>query len=233
MIKYHGNLHIEYLPFDHQLLLDSPETLSKLAKFYCGIWMYDPNFGEFKVCPVCEKYFNQELCQTIDSCSGRDVPHPTTKLVTAWDPINVSQDILKETKEYGDNYYGIIAIDSGTKEIVGFTWGYLEPIEKIAARWGANIAGQLGNSDSTYFSEVAVDPSNEYRGQGIGKELCSLLTMWMTSAHPEVPSFLRTHQTSFARKMFEDVGYRFFASDPQHGDGRIMMMVSQGKNLTP
>lgn len=225
---------IDYVPFDHATLIENPTLLKNLARFYCSIWMDDPAFGEYRKCPVCEKFYNKNEVETdgITACSGVKSPHPTTTLVLGWEPdIVADEELLGNSQKYGDNFYGIYAVDTSTNKIVGFTWGWLETIDVIEEKWGAKIAEMLGNTNSTYYSEIAVDPSNTYRSKRIGKTLCSLLTMWMSTAHPSIPSFLRTHSSSKAKKMFEKAGYRYFADDPQHGDGRIMMMIAQGKDL--
>lgn len=233
-MKKDDDLHIVYLPFDHATLTNDPNFLLNLAKFYCSIWMYDPNFGEFKKCPTCDKYYSQENVEVdgITTCSGKDHPHPTVNLIPAWESENVAnEELLGNTSKYGDNFHGLYALDKDTGQIVGFTWGWVETIEAIKEKWGDAIADKLGNTNSTYYSEVAVDPSKTYREKRIGKTLCNMLTEWMGSAHPNIPSFLRTHYTSYAKTMFEKAGYMYFAEDPQHGDGRIMMMAKKGQDL--
>jgi len=235
-MKNSRGLDIEYLEFDHAKLISDPVFLNDLATFYCSIWMYDPAFGEYKKCPVCEKYYSEQEVEVggVATCSGKDSPHPVANLIPAWNPEDVAnEELLGNTLKYGNYFYGIYALDKSTGKIVGFTWGWLESIEKIKAEWGDEITSKLGNVNSTYYSEIAVDPNKAYRGKRIGKELCSRLVMWMKSAHPEIPSFLRTHKKSCAKKMFEKAGYRYFADDPQHGDGRIMMMVEKGQDLVP
>lgn len=229
-------LRIVYKEFDHAALIENPTLLQELARFYCSIWMKDPNFGEYKKCPVCDKYYNEDQVEKdgVTTCSGVTSPHPTVDLIAAWEPEKVAdEELLGNTTQYGDNFFGIYALDEDSGKIVGFTWGWLESAEKIKEKWGVLIVQKLGGIDSTYYSEIAVDPSPTYRGKGIGKTLCSMLTMWMASAYPDLPSFLRTHKDSFAKKMFAEVGYCYFAKDPQHGDGRIMMKVSKGSKLVP
>lgn len=235
-MKKDDDLHITYLPFDHAMLITKPKLLEELATFYCSIWMKDPNFGEYNVCPTCGKYYSevQVVLGGITQCNGNENPHPTIDLVPAWEPNAVAdEELLGNTSKYGDNFYGLYAIDSDTDRIVGFTWGWLERAETIRDKWGQPIVEKLGNNDATYYSEIAVDPCEKYRGKRIGKTLCGLLTMWMSTAHPNEPSFLRTHKASFAKNMFQKAGYRYFAEDPQHGDGRIMMMVKKGTSLVP
>ena len=228
--------HIAYLPFDHATLVNNPKFTLDLATFFCSIWTYDPNFGEYKVCPNCEKYFNEHQVEVehISQCSGENGSHPLTDIITAWVPEDVANNILLEkTSEYGDNFFGLYAVDKDTDKIVGFTWGWLENAEAIREKWGDTIIEKLQGNNSTYYSEIAVAPGDTYRSKGIGKTLCSMLTMWMGSSYSYTPSFLRTHKTSHAKSMFEKVGYMYFADDPQHGDGRIMMMVEKGQDLIP
>lgn len=225
-------LDIKYVNFDHTFLKNDSSFLMELAKFYCSIWMYDDNFGEYRICPTCEKYYNQNEVevQGITTCNGDTKPHSKTDLVLAWDPNKVAQnELLGDSLKYGKDFLGVFAIDNKTNKIVGFTWGWLESIETIKERWGPNIANLLGNSNSTYYSDIADD--KEYRGLGIGKKLCRRLTNQFSEHYPNSPSFLRTHKDSPAKTMFENVGYQYFANDPQHGDGRIMMMVKKAKDL--
>lgn len=243
MIKNHGNLHIEYVPFNHQILTENTQDLQRLAQFYCNLWMFDTNFGEFKKCPICEKYYNEEECLTITSCSGVDTPHKETVLVPGWEVNSVIKDILEETDIYGEDFYGAYALDIDTQKIIGFVWGWLEPKDKICKRWKESTLALLNNKDSTYFAEIALDPTKLpkelqtenkkyiYRGGKIGQNMCNMLLSWMKEKYPDSPSFLRTHKDSPARKMFEKAGYRYFADDPEHGDGRIMMMIHRGRNL--
>lgn len=227
---------ISYVDFGLSSLISNQNLLQDLAEFYCSIWMKDPNFGEYRICPTCARYFNEHEVEIkgITTCSGKNTPHPQVKLVPAWEPKKVAdEELIGNASKYGNNFYGVYAIDRFTGKIIGFTWGWLENSETIRSKWGDKIASELGYLDSTYYSEIAVDPSPSYRHQGIGKELCRRLTTWMKMTHPHTPSFLRTHQTSFAKKMFEHVGYRYFDDDPQHGEGRIMLKVDAGHDLTP
>lgn len=250
-MKKKGVPHIANISFDHQSIKSDPIRLRKLAEFYCNLWMYDENFGEFKKCVVCEKFYNEEECKTITSCSGILLPHPPTPLVIGWDTEKEIQDILDLTLKYDKKFYGVYALDLDTDKIIGFTWGWLENVETIISewkskgRWETEIVDKLGRTDSTYYAEIAIDPTKlpleqqteknkyVYRERKIGNAMCRMLLTWMKENYPNNPSFLRTHKKSPARNMFEKAGYRYFAEDPQHGDGRIMMMVKKGQDLIP
>ena len=224
-ISYH-EINIEFVSNEALLL--------ELSKLYCSVWTDDVNFNEYMTCKVCGNYFSRRQVEIegIKTCSGNNNNHEETTLVIAWDPDTVSnEEILGNLKKYAENFYGIYAFDEKAKIIVGFTWAWLEKAQDIKDKWGQDIANKLGQEDSTYYSEIAVIPSEVYRKKGIGSDLCFWLCFWISEAFPENPSFLRTHKNSPARKMFEKAGYRYFADDPQHGDGRIMMKIDLGKNL--
>lgn len=226
---------ISYIPFSHTTLTLSPSLLHDLSVFYCNIWTYDENFKEYMICPKCSKYYSEaEVLGGITTCSGKDSPHELTYLVQAWVPEVVSQTILDETLKYGDNLQGVIALDNQENRVVGFTWGYLTSWDAVEADWGNDIFNLLydGNQvGALYFSELASEP--KLREHGIGSRLIFYLTSWMKETYPRLPTFLRTHANSKARRLFDKVGYRYFADDPEHGDGRIMMEVNRCKFLKP
>lgn len=219
------NQRISFHQFTYSSLKSNPEVLAELSEFYCKIWMYDPNFKEYKVCPLCGKYFSFEESEAgVKFCFGSENEHLKTELQDAWNPDNVAADLLADMETYGNGFYGAYAYDNIDNKIVGFVWGWLESWEKIQEKWGEDIYNYLydGNVEGAlYFSELASDVN--IRNQGIGSGLVYSLTYWMKDNYPELPTFLRTHRDSPARRLFERVGYSYFAEDPQHGDGRIML----------
>ena len=229
MEDHHGS--IVFSRFTHATLSLNPELLSDLAKFYCSIWMYDPFFREYKTCPVCKKYYSyEEVTAGKVTCSGVSMYHPTSPLEDAWNPGKVAEDLLCQSAQYGERFYGAIAYDTETNHIVGFTWGFVQPWEEINSEWGTTIADYVG-SNAVYFSELAADL--DIRNKRLGTRLSKMLITWMKENYPNLPTFLRTHEKSFARRIFEKAGYSYFAEDPMHGDGRIMLMVPSCKNLKP
>ncbi len=227
---------VEYFHFGLHELLGDHSLVMDLARFYCSIWSDDPHFGEYKKCPTCDKYYSKEDVEIkgVNNCSGVDTPHATTDLVIAWVPeVVADEELLGNANKYGEDFHGVYAIDTSTGKIIGFTWGWLESAEDIKTKWGPEISDSLGNSDATYYSEIAVDADEKYRSKKIGKALCHKLVTWLSISYPDTPSFLRTHQKSHARTMFQNVGYSYFAEDPQHGDGRIMMKTNKGSELCP
>lgn len=223
--------------FDKYFLDSHPERLMELANFYATIWMFDPNFREYKQCPNvnCRKYYSYDEVeiQGIHVCHGTtEQPHMVEFLDDAWNPEEVAADILKLT-EMGDEFFGAMCIDNISGKIVGFTWGFVRSIESISESWGASIANKINAPEGfvTYYSEIATDPN--YRKFGLGSELCKMLTGWMKTNHPNLPSLLRTHQNSPAFRLFNKVGYRKFADDTMYGGGRVMMKANSGEELHP
>lgn len=233
MDAYHGR--ISYINFNHSVLTQKPDLLRDLSVFYCNIWTYDENFQEYAICPVCSKYYSEsQVLSGINTCSGVDSPHEVTNLVKAWIPRVVASDILDLTAKYGNKLQGTIAYDNLKNRVVGFAWGFLTDWNSVESDWKMDVFALLydGNDKGAlYFSELATDP--KLREQGIGSKLIYHVTAWMKETYPNLPTFLRTHRNSKARRLFERVGYSYFADDPEHGDGRIMMDVPTCSSLTP
>lgn len=214
--------------FDHQYLQENPRQLQNLAKFYCFIWETDENFGEYRQCPNCHRYYNYQEVEVlgIRSCVDCHIP-----LVLAWEPEKVAQTILEESSN--PEFCGFLAFNlSG--DIVGFAWANVLNFSDITNNWGEEISTQLqtqtsNNHQVAYFNELAVHPS--MRGLGIGKELVRQISIWMRKQHPEKMALLRTHENSKARGIYEKIGYRVFATDTMYGYGRIMMVANSCANL--
>lgn len=215
--------------FDDYLVKNKAGFLQELANFYCNIWRYDPNFGEYKKCPDeknCGKYFDYDYFENKGNrtCSTCGKP-----LVDAWVETSVEETILKRTS-LGNNFYGAVAVDTITERIVGFVWGYNRPLAEVETQ---KLLEVLNNETGyvPYFNEIAVDP--KYRGQLIGSTLCKMLVSWMKQNYPNTPGYLHTHSKSVARHVFDVSGYRYHSEDEKLGDGRIYMVVDQCKDFTP
>lgn len=222
------------IKLDPDFLLANPQTLRELAILYCNTWTYDPNFREFMVCTECGGYYSKEVVGNMKEsvCFGHNFSHSKTALVRTWLPNNVIEnDLIGDFKKYKRKICGYYAIENDTQIIVGFSWARIETKKDIFNKWGAHISKRLGNSDASYYSDIGV--KDELRKTGLGKELCNVIVTWIKKTAPNIPSFLRTHQKSMAVNVFSGAGYRYFADDPEHGDGRIMMMIEKGKDLVP
>lgn len=213
--------------FDHQKIVNSPTFLPQLSMFYCNIWRYDPNFGEFKQCPNCEHYFPFSYCVTEGKNTCSDCG---AVLVEAWNENEVAETILK-LLSLGENFFGAVALTPDISDtIIGFTWGFNKPLSEIVNETVLNYVNNPSGY-SPYYSEFASDQS--YRNQGIGSDLCRMLVSWMKDSSPNIPGHLRTHENSPARRIFEKAGFRKLCYDDKVGGGRIFMVVDQCKNLTP
>lgn len=228
-----------FIQFDRYTFSENPKIKDQLAQFYCNIWMYDPNFGEYRQCPVCKQYFNEEQVEVegITTCDGSAIqnPHPLTSLSLAWEPEFVKKEILDPDTVLGDKFFGAVAVDPVTGNIVGFTWGKIRELTDIEKDYGSEIANLVradnDNAETAYYSEIATDPAK--RGLGIGSRLCRMLTSWMKKNYPNLPGLLRTHKDSPARRLFEKSGFVYFTDDTMYGGGRIMLKVANCRDLTP
>lgn len=223
-----------FFRMDQKALLADQKVLHKLANLYCETWLNDENFGEYMVCPVCNKYYSKKdvAVMTKPTCHGTTEPHPETDLNIAWTPDNViEEEIFGNMEKYQDKFYGVYVVENSSKKVVGFSWGWIEPKNMILQKWKAPILEVLNFSDATYYSEIGVDP--HYRGHKLGNKLAKMVIDWMQQTAPNIPAFLRTHRNSFALKVFTTAGYEYFAEDPQHGDGRVMLKVDYCRDLKP
>lgn len=224
--------------FDKYTLSEHPKIKNELAEFYCSIWMHDPNFGEYRQCPVCKTYFDERQVEqeNVTSCSGSsEESHATTALVLAWDPEYVKTEILDPDTQLGPKFFGAVAVDTLTQDIIGFSWGKIRLFSDVESSFGQDVSNLVRVNDTqkelAYYSEIAT--ATNRRGQGIGKSLCRMVTNWMKTKYPNLPGLLRTHQKSPARYLFEKAGFTYFADDPMYGDGRILLKVDSCSNLTP
>lgn len=222
------------IEFDHWLLQSKPEVLANLSKLYCETWMYDQHFQEYRQCPICKAYFGEFEVEklNIHACNGAksNKPHQSVGLIPAWNPTEVADEILRDSQLPGFKGFVTVIFD-GT--IVAFTWGKVIPLDQVEKTWGSSIVQELikinPNPDVCYYDELGRD--RKYRGLGFGEELARMLTSWMRNKHPEKLALLRTHKDAGARGIYEKLGYRLFAHDTEHGQGRIMMKVDRCADL--
>ncbi len=213
--------------FDHQKIANSPRFISQLSTFYCNIWRYDPNFGEFKKCPICSHYFSFDYCVTQNNTV---CPTCGEMLVKAWDEDEVAKTIL-DLVALKENFFGAVAIIPDISDtIIGFVWGFNKPLADVTNETVLKYVDKPAGY-TPYFNEIATDPQS--RQKGIGSTLCKMLVSWMKRTSPSVPGYLRTHECSPARKLFEKAGYSLLCYDDQVGGGRIFMAVDKCANLTP
>lgn len=211
--------------FDHAYLVENPGVLRKLAQFYVDTWKFDENFGEFMQCPGCKAYFNQHQVEVkgIKNCTHCE-DHP--KLVEAWNPESVAQEILEDTEKY--TFYGVL-IFSDSEEVIGFAWGRVISYDDVVANWSGEIVKRLNKYPDcpgiAYFDEIAV--ARQYRGQGLGKQLAKLVCTWMVEECSNHVAFLRTHKNSPAFRIYTKLGYEDIQEDTQYGGGRVLMMASR------
>lgn len=227
----------EIVPFNSQYLLNNPRQKEELLEFYCNIWRYDPNFAEYKKCPICHRYFskNDVDVNNIHSCSGQsNMPHPSINLEEAWTPEMVDTALQSSTTR-GKDFFGAIATVPPHNRIVGFVWGSVIDFATLSAKWDQVSIQKINQfcpcTSTAYFEEIASDPV--FRGQGIGSSLCKALISWMKQNYPQLPSMLHTHEKSPAYRLFQKSGFQFLARSDQINQGRILMAVKQCSQLTP
>lgn len=223
--------------FDADSLAKNQYQKANLLRFYCDIWKYDPNFKEFRRCPLCHKYFSQDEVenQNISTCRGKENnPHSEMTLVEAWTPEIVESD-LQPKLLLGRDFFGAVALTPPDDQIVGFVWGYFISFMELSVRWDqeslSKINAEIPCTRVAYFQEIASDP--QLRGHGIGSALCGSLVWWMKHNYPDVPSMLHTHEKSSAYPLFQKAGYQLFTHTDQINSGRILMVAKKCSDLTP
>lgn len=226
-----------FIQVDYFTMIERPKIREQLLKFYCDIWKYDPNFGEYRKCPICKKYFNQKQVETekITTCSGSaSSSHPQTDLIEAWTPDGVWQD-LEPLMLKNEDFFGAVAVVPQTGRIVGFVWGYVIDFSEISKKWSPDLINKVSldmpSHRVTYFQEIAVDRS--FRKFGMGTVLCRMLVSWMKDKHPNLPSFLHTHVKSPAYRLFQKAGYLPYEEITGPNAGRVFLACKKGKLLTP
>lgn len=223
--------------FDEKYLTDHPSQKANLLRFYCNIWKFDPNFAEYRRCPICKKYFSQNEVEVVGMkyCLGTNKKsHPLTILEEAWTP-EIAENDLRPVLSLGKDFFGAIAITPDNDQIVGFVWGYVIDFSIISKKWPDDIVSKIKQempcTRVAYFQEIASDPN--FRGHGVGSALCATLTSWMKQNYSTLPSMLHTHETSSAIRIFQKAGYRLFARTDQINSGRILMATKRCSLLTP
>lgn len=210
-------------PFDYGTLLRSPNFLKQLAETYCNLWMFDPHFGEYRKCPACQRYFNENQVEHegVRHCSNG---HPETELIPGWVPAEVALEILEQAQVKG--FYGCVAAGLELSELVGFAWAREISADEVRETWGNEFLATLKThveEPYMYFDEFAVIVPR--RGEGIGKMLAVNVATYMRDNYPDRLFFLRTHENSSAVGIYKDLGFETIGPDTQHGGGRIMMSL--------
>ena len=233
-------MNYDIVRFSKKILSDYPILTKMLYEFYCNIWRYDPNFAEYKKCPYCGKFFSQYQVenQEIDYCTGSlEYPHQHTKLEEAWTP-EIVQTNLQPMLDLNEDFYGAVAIEEETGQIIGFVWGYAIPFNVLSKEWKSEIIKKIllaypniENKKVAYFQEIATSPGR--RNKGVGSALVSALTCWMRTNYPHAVGLLHTHKNSKAFKIFNTVGFRLFAETSQINPNRILMLVDRCHLLYP
>lgn len=217
-------------PFDHGLLVSRPDILDKLVELYIRIWQFDPNFQEYKMCPACRQYYSYEQVEVTGTTACQN-GHESVHLVNAWEPEEVSAELLEVTQRKG--FYGVLVVNAQA-DVVGFAWAEAITMDDIRQKWGPTVVDQLlddiaPNVGIIYFDELALDLS--CRGIGLGKNMVHNVCEWMRDFYPDSMALLRTHANSPARIIYERIGFEIFADDPEHGDGRVLMKAHPCKSL--
>ena len=216
------------IQFDRHVLRSKPKVLRDLAELYCNVFSLDPNFGEYRQCPTCSRYFNYEQVESegIHVCDNN---HPETTLVYAWEQDKVEDEILTQAAEPG--FYGANALLHG--KLVGFAWARVISFNEVRKHWGDTIIDLAQPHAQTdllvYFDELAV--GLEARDRGLGKGMARFICEWAKREHPEDMTLLRTHRNSKAKGIYEALGYEVFADDTEYGGGRVMMKANRCSDL--
>ena len=231
-----SHLGFKIVRFNQDSLSQNPLQKNDLLDFYCHLWMYDPNFAEYRRCPICRKFYSQQEVevQGIRSCSGIKTPHPLSNLEIGWTPEIVQKDLDPQLL-MGKDFFGALAVIQSSNQVVGFVWGYAIDFSQLSKKWAPSLIEKINQlipcQKVAYFQEIGSDPN--LRGYGIGSALCKSLVSWMKTNYPDIPSMLHTHESSPAYRLFYKSGYRIFGRTDQINPGRIFMASSLSSLLTP
>lgn len=219
----------EITKFDADYLRSKPQVLHQLAELYCNIFSLDPNFGEYRQCPTCGAYYNQQQVE-VEGISTCEKDHPKTDIVPAWEVEKVKIEILDQANEPG--FFGVITFKDSV--VVGFAWVRSISFDEVRKHWGDTIVDKVQPLAKTenlvYFDELGVNP--DARTKGVGRGMVEAICRWAKQEHPEDMTLLRTHANSPARKIFEFSGYVIFSDDTEYGGGRVMMKADRCTELT-
>ncbi|MFH1898861.1 MAG: GNAT family N-acetyltransferase [Patescibacteria group bacterium] len=214
--------------FDAKVLRSKPQVLHQLAELYCDIFSMDPNFGEYRQCPVCKGYFNHQQVE-VEGVRFCENNHPKTEIVPAWEVEKVKVEILDQSSEQG--FFGVLAFLN--QKVVGFAWARVILFPEVRKHWGDKIIDKVQPYAKTlnlvYFDELAVDLKK--RNKGLGKEMVVFVCRWAKQEHPDDMTLLRTHKDSPAKHIYESIGYIIFADDTEYGGGRVMMKADRCRDL--
>lgn len=214
--------------FDASVLKGDHEQWRDLTTLYCDIFSLDPNFGEYRQCPICSRYFNYQQVEVDGVCTCDD-GHAEVELQLAWDVEKVMGEILEQASEPG--FFGVVTYQGGA--LVGFAWSRVISFDEVRKHWGDAIVDQVqplsSKSNLFYFDELGV--GLQARNQGLGREMVEFICRWAKTELPGTLGLLRTHSASPARGIFEAMGFEIFASDTEFGGGRVMMKIDDCLHL--
>lgn len=216
---------VKLVPFGYQYLLDNRDVLQNLCDVYCSIWERDENFGEYRQCPSCKKYYSYEQVEVngLQRCPECDVA-----LVKAWLPVSVALDLLEIANHH--SFSGVLLMQD--REIVGFSWGKLRSLEEMTPEWRDLIFTVWPDTPEYQFvfhlSELGVLRS--MRGLGWGTKLAKQVLSKPFNSYPDVIGTLNTHQNSSAVHIYEKLGY-IKISDHPAGQGRIRMGIARIRDV--
>ncbi len=209
------------VPFDYQYLIDHKDVLQNLCEVYCSIWERDKNFGEYRQCPSCKRYYTygQVELNGLQRCPQCDM-----LLEKAWLPVSVALDLVDMAKHH--SFSGALLMKD--REVLGFSWGRLHTVEEMASSWKENFDTVLSLNPEAMFSfhlnELGVLGSE--RGRGWGRQLVKQVLSKPFCSYPDVIGTLNTHQDSAAVRIYEKLGYVKITDHPA-GQGRIRMGIAR------
>ncbi len=188
----------------HNLLVD-------LTEMYCQMWEYDPNFGEYKKCHECGKFYSHAWVEANKFVTK--TPCCASNFVPAWPRKETMEKIISHGND--STFVGYLLVEES--EILGFSWG--------KCRWNYEMTEKLGNELYSpllvsnpeapacfYLEELAVSPSQ--RGRGYGRQLANSVLSGAVKIYPNHTSVLTTHKNSDAVKIYIKAGYAYLGDHP-------------------
>ncbi len=195
--------------------LQEGKLLNDLTELYCQLWEYDPNFGEYLKCPICNKYYSHEwylLNKTVIKS-----PCCNSELIPAWPRSTTRQMILQQSMD--STFVGFILIDDNL--VQGFSWGMVFWNYEMDNRFGQGTYSQIfsANKDALgcfYLKELGV--SRLVQGNGYGKGLVKAVFSETKRLYPSYTSALTTHPLSKSVGIYTKIGFRYIGDIPKVPD---------------
>lgn len=207
--------------FDSKYLQHQGEVFQNLAEVYCRLWEVDENFGEYRQCPDCGRYFSYE---DVEEDGVTICTNCSTTLRRAWLPVPFAVNLLSMAYHY--SFAGVLLMDD-YNSVLGFCWGRLYSEKELRQRLGVafpNFPAFTGSTATHAFYLEELGVVREFRAEGYGTKMVKAILSNPASRYPNVPAILSTHRNSPSVFLYKKLGFDFVADHPE-GQDRIVIAI--------